>query len=102
MTPDAFDIEDHYANIMLIMFMSCAFSSGMPLIMIPCALALVLRYFYFKMVFVRFNHIPNSINEALNENVLKLFPFVLLFHFLFGIWMYSCNGVFTDNESFVS
>ena len=62
MTPDAFDIEDHYANIMLIIFMSCAFSAGMPLIMIPCSLALVLRYFYFKMVFIRFNHIPNSIN----------------------------------------
>ena len=64
--PDAFDIEDHYANILLIMFMACSFSTGMPLIMISCAIAFVLRYFYFKLVFIRFNHIPNALDEALN------------------------------------
>lgn len=66
MMPDSFEIEDHYANTLLLVFMAFAFYSGMPLILVPCGIALVLRYFYYKLVFLRFNLTPPALDEALN------------------------------------
>jgi hypothetical protein len=96
MMPDNFEIEDHYANTLLIIFIACTFSSGMPLILVPCAIALVLRYFYYKLVFLRFNLTPPALDEALNENVVKTLPFILFFHFAFAIWMFSTRSIFVE------
>jgi hypothetical protein len=92
--PENFEIEDHYANTLLLMFLACAFSSGMPIILVPCGIALILRYFYYKLVFVRFNLTPPALDEALNESVINILPWILCSHFLFGVWMFSTDSVF--------
>lgn len=64
--PAEFEIEDHYANLLLILFVGMAFSGGMPLILIPCTLAFATRYLYFRLLFIRFSRIPKSWDEAIN------------------------------------
>jgi hypothetical protein len=84
---------------MLIIFVGLTFSAGMPFIIIPCAFALVLRYFSYKIMFIRFSKLPKSLDEAMNEKILNMLPFALLLHFLFGVWMLGSESIFVTDTS---
>lgn len=74
----------------------------MPIILIPCAAGFILRYFYFKIIFIRFSKVPEAYDQALNESIINYFPILLFIHFVFAIWMYSTSSIFTKDDSFFS
>ena len=59
---EEFEIEDHYANVMMIIFVGFSFAPGIPFMIILSWLGLITRYVYFKYVFIRFCRIPKSYN----------------------------------------
>lgn len=94
MEPAEFELEDHYANILMIVYVGLALSPGMPLITLATALALALRYFYFKLLFIRFSKVPKAYDEALDLKVAGLLPYALLMHLAIGVWQFGVSSVF--------
>lgn len=62
MEPPEFEIEDNYANVLVIVFVSLALSSGIPLITVVSFFALAFRYVYLKYIFIRYCKIPKTID----------------------------------------
>lgn len=60
MESEEFDIEDHYANIMMVILVGYVFSSAIPLLLPLTFIGLITRYYYFKYSFVRFCRIPRT------------------------------------------
>lgn len=100
--PPEFEIEDQYANIIMIFSVGLAFSGGMPCIIGICFVGILTRYLYLKFLFIRFSRVPKSIDEHLNATVLSYFPWALLVHFLMTIWMYSVSSIFAIEDSIFS
>ena len=100
--PQIFEIEDHYAHVLMIIGVGFAFSGGMPMILIACLFSLLTRYLYFKFVFIRFCRVPPAYNEALNDEALRLLPATLVVHCLMSIYMYGGTGLFVTETSFLS
>ena len=64
--PEEFEIEDHYAHIMMITYIGFTFSGGMPFIIFISFFGLATRYIYFRYAFIRYSRVPPAYNEALN------------------------------------
>lgn len=62
---------------------------------------LILRYLYFKFVFIRFSRIPKPIDESLNTILLRCLVFGIFSHIILAIWMYGANGMFNHKDSIV-
>lgn len=100
--PQIFEIEDHYAHVLMVIGVGFAFSGGMPMIIVACLFSLLTRYLYFKFIFIRFCRVPPAYNEALNDEALRLLPATLVFHCLLSIYMYGGEGLFVTETSFLS
>jgi hypothetical protein len=86
----------------MIMLVGFTFSGGMPCIIPITFIGIITRYFYLKFLFIRFSKVPKPIDEHLNEQVITYFPWILFFHFLMSIWMYSVPTIFAFEESIFS
>jgi hypothetical protein len=87
--------------VLMIVFVSLALSSGMPIITIISFIALGLRYLYLKYVFIRYCKIPKTYDEALDLKVSGLLPYGVLIHFACGIWMFGVTTILkSDSSSF--
>ena len=98
---EEFEIEDHYANIMMIIFVGFTFSGGIPFMVIFSLLGLVTRFIYFKYVFIRFCRIPKTYNEIMNKRMLSIFPAAMTFHFIFSILVYGQDSIFKHDKSLI-
>ena len=102
MEAEEFDIEDHYANILMILLVTMMFSGGMP-VMIPITfIGLFTRYLYFKHSFIRFCRVPKTFNESINNKVLRILPFCVFFHFAFSLWMYGVSEIFAFQPNWMT
>lgn len=77
------------------------FSPGMPSLIIVTGIGLIVRYFYFKFVFIRFSRIPKSFDESLNTILLRLLAFGIFSHLILAIWMYGVDELFDHRDSFL-
>ena len=64
-------------------------------------IGLILRYLYFKFVFIRFSRIPKPIDESLNTILLRLIVFGIFSHLIIAIWMYGVDDMFDHEDSFL-
>ena len=60
LAPAEFEIEDHYANIIMIFFVGFAFSGGMPCMIVVTFVGIITRYSYLKFLFIRFSKVPRT------------------------------------------
>ena len=99
---EVFQIEDHYANVIMIIFVCMMFSGGIPL-MIPISfLGLATRYIYFKYSFIRFCRVPQTFNDSINNKILRILPFCFIVHFALDLWMYGVPLIFSTESSWFS
>lgn len=77
------------------------FSPGIPSLLIVTGIGLMLRYLYFKFVFIRFSRIPKSMDESLNTMLLRLLAFGIFSHLILAIWMYGVDELFDHTDSFL-
>ncbi len=99
--PEQFEIYDHYANLAIFIFVGLVLSPGMPSLIILTGFGLILRYVYFKFVFIRFSKIPKPLDESLNTILLIVLVFALFFHLIMAIWMYGGDELFDHTDSFL-
>ena len=91
---EEFEIEDHYANVIMIIFVGFTFSGGIPF-MIPISLiGLATRFLYFKFAFIRYSRVPKVYSQAITNRIETILPIMLLFHMLFSIWMLGVEDIF--------
>lgn len=59
---EEFEIEDHYANIIMVFLIGLAFCGGMPSMLVLSFIGIITRYIYFKWIFIRFSRVPKTID----------------------------------------
>lgn len=96
MEPMEFEIEDHYANTLMIVFVSLSLSGGMPIITVASFFALWFRYLYLKYIFVRYCKVPKTYDEALDLKVTGFLPYAVVIHFMLAIWMFGVSSIFNS------
>ena len=73
----------------------------MPSLLMLTGIGLILRYLYFKFVFIRFSKIPKPIDESLNSILLKVIVIAIFSHLIIAIWMYGVDSIFGHQDSFL-
>ena len=91
---EEFEIEDCYAQILMIIYVGFVFGGGMPAIMPVCLLGLASRYVYCKYTFVRFCRVPKAFREALNDRALRILQVALISRGFLSIFMYGAKDIF--------
>lgn len=89
-----FLFEEHYANLLTVVFVPFAFAGPMPLLLPISALALAVRYFYSKYYFLRFCRAPRAFDDSLNNRVMNLLPFAVFIHLLISMYAYGVTDIF--------
>ena len=98
--PAEFEIQDNYADIMLIILTGFVFGGGAPLMILTSFVCLITRYIYFRYIFIRYCRIPKTYDDFLNRNVLRVLQVVLLLRCLISIYMYGVEEIFLLQRSF--
>jgi hypothetical protein len=91
-----FNLPMEAASVLLYLFFSQLYSSGMPVIIILTFLILVSQYTANKIIIGRYSK-QISANEEINDKILKYIPYTLLIHILFAMWTYTCQEIFSSN-----
>jgi len=73
----------------------------MPSLLMLTGIGLILRYLYFKFVFIRFSKIPKPIDESLNSILMRIIVIGLFSHLIIAIWMYGVDSMFDHEDSFL-
>lgn len=100
--PPEFEIEDSYAEMLMVVFVCLVLSGGMPIVTIVGFFAVALRYIYLKYYFIKYCRVPKAFDEALDLKVSDILPYGLLLHFMFAIWMFGVKEIFELESSAVS
>lgn len=67
--------------------------------MVAVCLCLVIRYLYFKFIFIRFCKVPMLYNEIFNNRVILILKIILILRCLISIYMYGAVDVFAMEKS---
>lgn len=103
MESEDFQIEDFYAQVLMIVFVGFMFGGGVPAMIPVCLLGLLSRYVYCKYVFIRFCRIPKTFRESLNDRALKILQITFFCRGFLSIYMYGASDIFvTENSSIAS
>lgn len=97
--PLEFEIEDHYANVLLIISTGVIFGGGIQIMMPIVLICLTIRYFYWKFTFIRFCKVPNIYNEILNDRIISILKVVLIIRCLISLYMFGADDVFAMEKS---
>lgn len=57
-----FEIEDHYANTLMIMVIGLFFGGPLPAIIFVSFIGLITRYVFFKIMFIKYSRVPKTYN----------------------------------------
>ena len=92
-----FELATRYAQSLTTIFIAFLFSSGMPLLLVLGLMGIVVTYWTDKFTFLRVVRTPPGYDEKIAQATGSLLPYAVLFHCLFGMWMYSNQNIFQMN-----
>lgn len=70
------------------------YSSLLPILVPITTVYLAVSFFCKKFIILRYSvRIPADAN--LSQKTINLIPFIILLHFLFGIWSHTADGIFS-------
>lgn len=88
-----FMIASRIAIALNTLFVTLAYSSGMPLLLLLAAVAFGTCYWVDMLLVLRYYRRPPQYDEALALLAGRLMPLALVLHLAFGVWMYGNNEV---------
>jgi hypothetical protein len=94
-TSTIFDLPTEQAIVMLNFIIAIMYSSLIPLLLPILTVSLSVNFFCKKIILLRYS-VRVPADEALSQKIITLMPFILLVHFLMGIWSHTASGVFTS------
>lgn len=94
-----FRFEEHYANLLTVVFVTLLFAGPMPILLLIAAIALTIRYIYWKYLFLYHSRIPRAFDDTLNKSVTGLLPHAIFFHMLMSMWTYGVTDIFPYESS---
>lgn len=94
-----FEVESHYADMLLIISTGFIFGGGIQLMMVVVFICLLIRLYYYRFLFIRFSKVPAHYNEVLNDRVISILKAVLLLRCLISLYMYGADDVFAMEKS---
>jgi hypothetical protein len=69
------------------------YSSLLPILLPIATIVMIVTFFCKKAIILRYSvRIPAD--EALSQKTITIMPFVILIHFLMGVWSHTAPGVF--------
>lgn len=97
--PREFEIEENYANIVMIVIIGFVFAGGQPWMLVVSFLGLITRFLYFRYTFIRFCRVPKTYNEALNSRAIAILKVTLFIRCLISLYMYGADDIFAMEKS---
>lgn len=97
--PSEFAFEQHYANMLLIVFGALVLGGPIPFLLIFATIALATKLIYWRIMFIRFSRIPPTFDESLNNTILKILPWALIIHCAISIWSYGADSILSNITS---
>jgi hypothetical protein len=88
-----FDLPTEQAIVCLNFIIAIMYSSQLPILVPITTVYLIVTYFCKKIIILRYS-VRVPADEALSQKIITFLPFVLLLHFLMGIWSHTVDGVF--------
>ena len=73
------------------------YSSMLPILLPITTVYLIVTFFCKKIILLRYS-IRIPADEALSQKIITIMPFILLLHFLMGVWSHTVNGVFNTSS----
>lgn len=85
---------------MLLVLIGILYSGLIPLMIPVLAFGLIWIYLCKKTIIAKYS-IKIPADEALNESVINLFPFIIFAHACFSVWSHTTPGVFATNAPLI-
>jgi hypothetical protein len=89
-----FEISHSIAQVLMVIFTSYFYSSGMPFLNIVCFGVLFTCYWCNKILILRHYRTPPIYSYNLNTRAIYLLPFVVVFHCIFSAVVYGSSEIF--------
>lgn len=90
----SFDISDRLAQVLVVIFTTFMYSSGMPFLNLTCFCTLVLVYWCDKILILRHFRTPPVYSYDLNQRIIFLMPLAVIIHAIFAIYAYGSAEIF--------
>lgn len=84
---------EEMATVMVLVSLSLLYSGLVPLMIPILAFGLIWIYVCKKTIIAKYS-IKIPADEALNESIINLFPFIILAHTFFSVWSHTTPGIF--------
>jgi len=78
-----------FAQFLCTIFVTMTYSSGVPVLYAISFLSFVCTYWIDKMLLLRFYRLTDGYSQHLSSRIVKLAPFAILIHSLFGFMIFS-------------
>ena len=102
-TPQKFEVEVRYAQVLNTVFSVMFFCSGMPLLLVVGYIDLMLLFAADKWYFYNVYHKPPQIGPDLSKAMIKVLPIAVFLHLVMACWTFSPDWVQSDTyELFTS
>jgi hypothetical protein len=88
-TGPRFDVTNRYPAILVMLFFSMTYSSGLPVMLVFALMAFSLSYVVDRYLLLRFYKRPPQRDERLQRKVVDFLPYALLLHLSFAVWMFG-------------
>ncbi|OMJ91384.1 hypothetical protein SteCoe_6064 [Stentor coeruleus] len=92
-----FEISHNIAQILVVIFTSYFYSSGMPFLNMICFVALFICYWCNKILILRHYRTPPIYSYNLNTRIIYLLPFIVVFHCCFSAIVYGSSEIFPSS-----
>ena len=102
MQAEEFEIEDNYAQVLMVIVVGFMFGGGIPAMIPVCLVGLATRYIYCKIAFIRFSRVPKAFAEALNDRALRILKVTLIIRGIISIYMYGVDDIFLVESSTIA
>ena len=90
----SFSLSYKYALTMSIFFCWIMYSGPIPILIPVWGLYFLCQYWLDKVIFIRFNKIPNYYSQSMHNSVLRILPFATFFHWIFSMWTYGSPDIY--------
>ncbi|OMJ79554.1 hypothetical protein SteCoe_20406 [Stentor coeruleus] len=90
----SFDISDRFAQVLVVIFTTFMYSSGIPFLNMTCFCTLVLVYWCDKILILRHFRTPPVYSYDLNQRIITLMPLAVIIHAAFAIYAYGSAEIF--------
>lgn len=84
-----FTVTQYYAITLNTIFVTLFYSSGLPILLWFAFFSLLIQYWVYKYMILRYNKRPPSYDHRLNKDIINILPLAIIMHLMIGNFQYN-------------